>query len=475
MVHTRRDFTLVPQRLGCPDQTQAGTDDHDVAGAEVLLRTVIDRPHALRDRLVLEDDARQTRVAFASLYFLAVEQVVIAGVGLRSGAAIPIGRVRQHLSHAEAGALAAATPCVHVLPLAALREDRDPTGRCSTDAEKHGVLVIHGHPGPEAAVHHQRAWWDLGIEREEEVGEAPVVRVLFGRTVSAVAGPKFCIGDGVAWGSLLNLVMQEVALVGILQGQVAHVQEGKVHGIDVALERLHIVAVTDHGGDATLGIHIGLEVREWRRCLARPHVRPNDATTLHARIRDGPYLVLKIALGRLAGHVNAGARHIELPAVVYAAQALCLIPAIEERGAPMRAAIGDQAHLAGGNAESDEALTQQAYAQGWTVWRRQLVCTGGWNPVLAHEITHRRPGTDATQQLIVLFAQHEKSSLASLSEMTSTHRLVQGLSEGRRLAFRTCPELFPQPSCQRCQFILYIAQLPLYLMRSLYAQVAFVA
>src|SRR5262245_26351294 len=106
---------------------------------------------------------------------------------------------------------------------------------------------------------------------------------------------------------------------------------------------------------------------------------------------------------------------------------------------------------------------------------RQFVRTGGGNPVLAHEITHRRPGANATQQLIVLFAQHEKSSLASLSAMTSPRGLVHGPWEGRERAFRACPELFPQPSCQRYQGILYVAQPPLYLMRSLHAQVAFVA
>src|SRR5262245_60174914 len=146
LVHARGDFALVPQRLGCPDQTQAGADDHDVARAEVFLRAIIDRPHALGDGLVLEDDARQASVAFASLYFLAVEQVVIAGVGLGAGAAIPIGRVRQLLSEAGIGALAAATPGVHVLALAALGGDRDTTGWRGSDAEKHRVLVIHRHP-----------------------------------------------------------------------------------------------------------------------------------------------------------------------------------------------------------------------------------------------------------------------------------------------------------------------------------------
>src|SRR2546428_258997 len=81
----------------------------------------------------------------------------------------------------------------------------------------------------------------------------------------------------------------------------------------------------------------------------------------------------------------------------------------------------------------------------------------------------------STQQLIVLFAQHEKSSLASLSAITAPRGLVHGPWEGRESAFRASPELFPQPSRQRCQFILYVAQPPLYLMRSLHGQVAFVA
>src|SRR5262249_20284865 len=34
LVHARRDFALVPQRLGCPDQTQAGAGGHDITPAQ---------------------------------------------------------------------------------------------------------------------------------------------------------------------------------------------------------------------------------------------------------------------------------------------------------------------------------------------------------------------------------------------------------------------------------------------------------
>jgi hypothetical protein len=77
------------------------------------------------------------------------------------------------------------------------------------------VLVIHRHPGAESAVHDQCARRDLGVEREEEVGEAPVVGILFRWAVGAVAGAEFRVSDGVARRPLLDLVVQEVALVGI--------------------------------------------------------------------------------------------------------------------------------------------------------------------------------------------------------------------------------------------------------------------
>src|SRR5712691_8259397 len=140
LIHPRGDFALIPQRLGCPNQPQAGADDHGVARAEVFLRAVIDRPHTLGGRRVLEDNARQASVVCASLHFLAIEQVVITGVSLWSRAAIPIGRVRQHLGDAEAGALAAAAARLYVLPLAAFGGNGDTTSRRSSNAEKHGVL-----------------------------------------------------------------------------------------------------------------------------------------------------------------------------------------------------------------------------------------------------------------------------------------------------------------------------------------------
>ena len=59
-------------------------------------------------------------------------------------------------------------------------------------------------------------------------------------------------------------------------------------------------------------------------------------------------LFLKLRLGRLGRHVDAGAGRVELPAVVDAAQAVLLVTSEEHRGAAVRAGVGDDADLAGG-------------------------------------------------------------------------------------------------------------------------------
>jgi hypothetical protein len=61
---------------------------------------------------------------------------------------------------------------------------------------------------------------------------------------------------------------------------------------------------------------------------------------------------------------------------------------------------------------------------------------------LAHEYSHRRPGADATQQLIVLFAQHEKNPpLASLSEIPSPGGPVEKTYGLHRKANTDCTDL----------------------------------
>src|SRR5690606_9334342 len=114
-------------------------------------------------------------------------------------------------------------------------------------------------------------------------------------------------------------------------------------------------------------------VRQRRRYLARAHVGPDDATALVRAVRLRVHLVLEIALGGLRGHVNAGARDVEFPAVVDAAQAFLFVAPEEQRGASVGTRVLYEANRAGGCPIGDELLAQELDTHGRAIGRWQLV------------------------------------------------------------------------------------------------------
>src|SRR5579864_1346499 len=80
------------------EQSPTHTNDHRIAGAQVLGAAIVNRPHAFRYRLILQVDSMDTRVAvgsgIASLQ-LAIELIIIAGVRHQSKTPIPVGCIRQ--------------------------------------------------------------------------------------------------------------------------------------------------------------------------------------------------------------------------------------------------------------------------------------------------------------------------------------------------------------------------------------------
>ena len=81
-------------------------------------------------------------------------------------------------------------------------------------------------------------------------------------------------------------------------------------------------------------------------------------------VRRVPDLVPEVALGRFIGHVHALALHIELPAVIYTAQPVLLIPSKEERSALVRTVVPEQTDRAAAIPEGDQILTQEPYTHG---------------------------------------------------------------------------------------------------------------
>ena len=237
--------------------------------------------------------------------------------------------------------------------------------------------------------------------RRDELGDAMPevalhVRVAPGRVARAVVGREHVEPRA--------LVAVPGAALGAVGAHLA-VHPVDVGGVDVALERLHPVALLQHHERRVdvIGRQRGdLEGRERRRRLARSHVRPDDAVDLVAGIGAGPHLVLERALGRLAGHVHAVAGHVELPAVVDAAQPALLVAAEEERGATVRAVGGHQPDGALGVAEGDQVLAEQPHLLGLAVGLGQLAGGKGGQPVLAQQVAHERATPGTAQKLVVL-------------------------------------------------------------------------
>src|SRR6266446_4928080 len=91
---------------------------------------------------------------------------------------------------------------------------------------------------------------------------------------------------------------------------------------------------------------------------------------------------------------------------VDAPQPFRLVASVEQVRAAMRAVLADQPDGPGRDAEGEQVLAEESHAQGRAVALGKLARQSGGHPVLAHQVTHGRPGSDPTEQLVVLATQH---------------------------------------------------------------------
>lgn len=193
-----------------------------------------------------------------------------------------------------------------------------------------------------------------------------------------------------------------MVVVEVLGLEHPHVQETHVRGVDVALQRLQPVALPLQAPDLVAGDQVGLDVGQGRgRFLLPAHVHPHQAVAFGRAIGLGMHLVLEFLARRHVGHVHAVPSHVELPAVVDAADAAFLVAAQVERGAAMRAAVVEDADASLRVAKGDELLAQQHQPHGIAV-RLQLGGERRGYPVLPHELSHDGSGTHPRQVGAVL-------------------------------------------------------------------------
>src|ERR1700731_4129506 len=89
----------------------------------------------------------------------------------------------------------------------------------------------------------------LGPEWEQKVGEAPIGPAWTGGTVGGVLRPPGSVGDVVFGRAVRNRVAYRVIFRQVVGIDVAGMQETEMRGVDVAFERLQIVAVALNAGD----------------------------------------------------------------------------------------------------------------------------------------------------------------------------------------------------------------------------------
>jgi hypothetical protein len=160
-------------------------------------------------------------------------------------------------------------------------------------------------------------------------------------------------------GAAGNGVAQRFVFGDIIDIDMAGMQEAEMRGVDLAFERLQIVAVAlnETHADLTIRNIQDFERRQRRRFGARPHIDPDDAGALNHPIGFRLDLLFEIRR-RHAWHIEAIASNIEFPAVVNATKPSFLIASQKQGCATMRATVIHHTDAPVAVAERNEFLAQ---------------------------------------------------------------------------------------------------------------------
>src|SRR5438094_9955564 len=105
--------------------------------------------------------------------------------------------------------------------------------------------------------------------------------------------------------------------------------------------------------------------------------------------------------------LEAVARRIEEPAVIWATEALRLDDAPQQVRVPVGAELLDQTVIAGSIPERDQMLTQQRDRPRRMVVELLDRCER--QPVATHQLTHRRARANVGESIVLFFSEHSVS------------------------------------------------------------------
>ena len=184
------------------------------------------------------------------------------------------------------------------------------------------------------------------------------------------------------------------------------VQDRRMRGIDAALERLQPVALLPHLRDVAVGFrHLRpFESRRRRHLVARPHIGPDHPADLGGRIGGQADLVTERL--RLVHLLDAIAVHVELPAVINAAQAGFLVAPEPQGGAAVRAELVDEPNASLAVAKADELFAKQLHAHRRAIRLGQFARQKGRDPISPQHVAHRSARSYPRHQLVLFACQH---------------------------------------------------------------------
>src|SRR5262245_21551442 len=162
-------------------------------------------------------------------------------------------------------------------------------------------------------------------------------------------------------------------------------QPHDVRRIDAAFEDLKVVRfLKKQSINAMLiGNAQKFKVGQFRWSFRQPHVGPDDAAALDAKITGVLHLLHELLRWRYIGHIDTLAVGRILPGVIGAAQPVCFDAPEVKRREPVWAVSADEPDGAGPGAEQNQIFAEELDAQWLAAGLVQMGCRHYRNPVLA--------------------------------------------------------------------------------------------
>ena len=175
-----------------------------------------------------------------------------------------------------------------------------------------------------------------------------------------------------------------------------------VRNVDIGFEALQVIAflmvvIAQHVSCRQLGEQ---EIREGRRHRFTPHIGPDDTAGLVRRIGSDLDRLAEIGV-ELGRRIDDPPLHVELPAVVDAAQTTIFVATVDERHAAVRTELVEQADTTVRVAKRDQPFSQELDSDRRAVGFRQSFGEHRRQPVATECLAHRRSGVSTHQELVL--------------------------------------------------------------------------